>query len=159
MKILYKNLVLVDFRKGDNKSRCYIVPNVSLIAREMTGTSQISIILHKFLKLSFKTKIKLAWNNLPYLINLLMMDYATGVKVLCELEMLYVGVSGDNVVCLHSQMLDMAVAVNNKKVIQYFFYLSKKYKFIPALKTNNYSYLLKCLSNMDRVPNNLIIFS
>lgn len=159
MKILYKDLNLVDFKNIDKKSRGYIVPNVSMIAREMTGASQLSIIIQKFFKLSLGAKVKLAWNNIPYLISLLMMDYATGVKLLCELEILFVGVSEGSVICLHSQMVDMAVAVNNKKVIYNFLSLSQKYKFVPALKTNNYAYLLKCLSNMDRVPKNLIIFS
>ncbi|MBU3935476.1 hypothetical protein KJ909_02270 [Patescibacteria group bacterium] len=137
-----------------------VVPNVELIAREMTGSSQIGMILSRFMALSLISKIKLGFNNLIFLPELAKMDFAVGIKLLCELEILK-SKEKKNIgeFVLHNQMVDMALALKNKKVFNNFFYLAKKYGFKPGLITYNFEMLVKFLSTVKSIPKDLIIYT
>ncbi|MDP4009647.1 MAG: hypothetical protein Q8P53_01545 [Candidatus Shapirobacteria bacterium] len=151
----------VSFDKKNKKNKLTIIPNVGGIAREMTGGSQIGIILKKFLSLTLKNKLTLCLNNISFLPQLAKMDYAVGVKLLCELEILKakdVNVKKNKFI-LHNQMVDMALALNNKKVFINYFYLSKKYCFDPALITYNIGPLIKMLSSLPSISENLTIYT
>lgn len=142
--------------------KCYVVvPNVGAIAREMAGASQVTIIIRKFLSLSLKNKLTLIFGNLVFLLKLLKMDYAVGIKLLCELEILKSREQKNNIrsFILHSQMVDMALALNNKRVFDYFFLLSKKYNFVPGLMTNNLDFFIRFASYVKNLPENLVIFT
>lgn len=147
--------------KKNNKGSYVIVPNVGAIAREMTGSSQVVIILKRFLALSFKNKTVLILNNLVFFPKLLKMDYAVGIKLLCELEILKnrEQTGKAKLFVLHSQMVDMALALNNKKVIDYFFILSKKYSFAPGLMTSNLAFFIKFVSYLKDLPESLVVFT
>lgn len=146
--------------KKNNKRNLFIVPDVGGVAREMTGKSQVGIVVSKFLSLSFANKLRFCFNNLPFLPVLLKMDFAVGVKVLCELEILKEEEKRKvREVVLHNQMVDMALALRNKKLLEYFFFLARKYSFIPGLKTYNIMILIKILSNFASVPRDLKIYS
>lgn len=151
----------VNFDSKIHKNKLTIIPNVSGIAREMTGGSQIGIIVNKFLSLTLKNKLTLCLNNISFLPQLAKMDYAVGVKLLCELEILKakdVNVKKNKFI-LHNQMVDMALALNNKKVFVNYFYLSKKYCFDPALITFNVGPLIKMLSSISNISENLTIYT
>jgi hypothetical protein len=136
-----------------------IIPDVSAIAREMAGSSQMMMVIKKFLKISCYSKYLLIKNNIKYLPKLTKMDYAVGVKLLCELELLEHKKILGKIFCLHFQMVDMAVAVKNKRVLSYFFDLAKTYDFIPGLATNNYYYLVEMLANINQIPTDMVIFT
>ena len=138
-----------------------IVPNVGLIAREMTTMSQIAMILRRFLALSLISKLKLAVNNIRFLSVLAKMDFAAGIKVLCELEILKLSEKEKKLGCvvLHNQMVDMALALGNKRVIWYFLSLAKTYKFTPGIRTYNTSMMIKYLSGLPKLPDNLVIYA
>ncbi|MFA5828076.1 MAG: hypothetical protein WC841_01755 [Candidatus Shapirobacteria bacterium] len=136
-----------------------IVPDVALIAREMTSRSQVGIILSRFLGLNLMSKLKLMINNLPFLPLLARMDFAVGIKVLCELEILKLSESEKlGRVILHNQMADMALALDNKRMMTYFFFLSKKYGYLPGIKTYNIGAMIKFLSSIPTIPSELIIY-
>ena len=141
-----------------NKNKIKIVPNVEQIAREMTTTSQIGIILKRVKSLSIGSFITLGFNNLPYLLKIVKKDFATGIKVLSELEILILrqsGKSGD--IGMHQQMVDMAIALNNRALIKYWLKMSILYSFTPYLYTCNVKPLLKLLSSLGSIPSNLHI--
>jgi len=145
--------------KDFNKKSIIVVPNVAKIAREMTESSQIVLIIKRFFSLSIKDMIVFGLNNLLFLPLLLKMDYAAGVKVLCELEILKTLSKGkSNRYVLHNQMVDMAVALNNKKVVLFFFGLATKYNFKPGLVSYNPERLISYLSTFTKLPGNLTVF-
>lgn len=138
----------------------YLVPDVAAIAREMTGNSQIMIIIKRFLSLNLLSKFKLMFNNIKFLPDLAKMDFAVGIKVLCELEILKkMEKQKIKQFVLHSQMVDMSLSLKNKKVIENFFYLSKKYDFIPGIMTYNTEFLIKMLSGFKKIPKKLFIYT
>ncbi len=151
----------VDFVDGELKiNNPYIVPNVSAIAREMTGSSQIVMIIKRFLALKFGDKVKFGFNNLSFVMSLLKKDFATGVKVLCELEILKVREENDvSHFVLHNQMVDMAVAFNNKNLLKNFLFLAEKYNFVPGIITYNIEPTIKYLSNSPKLSTNLVIYT
>jgi len=136
-----------------------VVPDVALIAREMTSKSQVGIILSRFLGLNSMSKLRLMINNLAFLPLLAKMDFAVGIKVLCELEILKMSESGKlGRVILHNQMTDMALALGNKRMIAYFFFLSEKYGFLPGVKTFNTGAMIKFLNGYSIIPSELKIY-
>lgn len=140
----------------DNK----VVPNVGLIAREMTSKSQIGIIVSRFLALNLANKIRLGVNNLAFLPSLAKMDFAVGIKVLCELEILKERETKDTKeFVLHNQMVDMAVALKNKRILGNFFHLARKYCFQPGLISYNFEMLVKFLSTFRQIPRDLVIYT
>lgn len=136
-----------------------IVPDVPLIAREMTEKTQLKLVLDMAVKLSPVTLLKLIVRNVPLFPQLLIKDYACGVSLLCELTYLH-SITFNNTVTelvLHSQMTDMAILLKNKKVFEQFFALCRWYKVKPALISNNPAYLVVQLSK-SRCPNNLVLY-
>ncbi|MFA6250159.1 MAG: hypothetical protein WC686_01490 [Candidatus Shapirobacteria bacterium] len=160
-EIKQKEIGTVNFEKSESVGNYVVVPNVSAIAREMTGTSQIMIIVKKFLALGWISKITLMVNNMPFVFKLLKMDYATGVKVLCELEILRCKEKSkrSKLFILHSQMVDMALALNNRKVMDNFFWLASRYKFAPGLMTKNLGFFIKFMSLAKQLPMDLVVVS
>src|SRR3989339_764961 len=134
------------------------VPNVESIAREMTTTSQVGIILNRVKKLRLSSLISVGLNNLPYLLKIAKKDFAVGIKVLTELEILkLLEVGKVKNIALHQQVVDMAVALHNPKVIAYFLDMARTYGFVPHLSTSNVGPLLKTLGTIRTIPANLVI--
>jgi len=131
------------------------VPNVEMIAREMTSMSQVKMIINRFFLLTLANKFKLTWSNFFNVFKLVKKDYATGIGLLIELEILtkkYI----PKVLFLHNQITDMAVALGNKKVFIAYFRLMKEYKISPGISSNNPNKLVNFLSTM-KLPGNLIV--
>jgi len=137
-----------------------VVPNVAAIARQMTGGSQIMMIVKRLLSLKPLNIIKFGLNNITFALSILKMDFAAGVKVLCELEILKAK-EGEktNHFVLHNQMVDMALAFNNRKVLNMFFYLGKKYNFIPGIISYNPVKMIKFLSGFAKIPDGLVVYT
>jgi len=151
----------VDFVTGNaSVINPYIVPNVAAIARQMTSSSQIMLIIKRTLSLSPFNIVRFGLNNLPFAMSILKMNFAAGVKVLCELEILkQLEKEKTNHFVFHYQMVDMALAFGNKNVLQNFFYLSKKYGFIPGLISNNPERMLTFLGSFNRLPEGLVVYT
>lgn len=136
-----------------------IVPNVELIAREMTDTSQVGIMIRRLSQLKVRAWGKLVLNNIKFTPRVLRKDFATGIKILTELEILKFNGEKNLHFVLHSQMVDMAVALNNKRLLQYFFGLAQSYRFQPGLKTFNPERLVMMLADMNNIPHDLLIYT
>lgn len=138
----------------------YIVPNVGAIARQMTGGSQIMIIVKRLLSLKLLNMVRFGLNNILFAPSILKMDFATGVKVLCELEIIKAQErEKTNHFVLHNQMVDMALAFNNRKVLNMFFYLGKKYSFVPGIISYNPVKVIKFLSGFAKLPSDLVVYT
>ncbi|MBI2465077.1 hypothetical protein HYV64_02940 [Candidatus Shapirobacteria bacterium] len=151
----------VDFESGNTSIiNPYIVPNVAAIARQMTSSSQIMLIVKRTLSLNPLNIIRFGLNNLPFAVSILKMNFAAGVKVLCELEILkQLEKEKTNHFVFHYQMVDMALAFGNKSVLLNFFYLSKKYGFVPGLISNNPERMLSFLSGFSKLPEGLMVYT
>lgn len=136
-----------------------VVPNVELIAREMTDTSQIGIMVRRLRKLESRALIKLVLNNVKFTLKVLRKDFATGIKILTELEILNQMKRQQSHFVLHNQMVDMAIALNNRRLLMYFFGLARTYHFLPGLKTYNPERLVMMLADTQGVPSNLLIYT
>ena len=140
------------------KAKIVCVPGVEAIAREMTTSSQVGIILNRVKKLHLSSLLQVGLSNLPYLFKIVKKDFAVGIKVLTELEILKLRELGQpRIVALHQQMVDMAVALGRPKVIEYFLVMARTYGYIPYLNTCNVEPLVKTLSTIRYIPNNLVI--
>ena len=152
-----KDFVNVSFKKETKKTKKgIIIPNVSELAREMTSKSQIGIIIDRVLKLGPVDWFSLGKNNIISAPHLLRKDFATGIKILCELEILR---RSNGHYILHNQFVDMAIALNSKGVLSNFFKLSRSYKFKPGVVTYNIGPFIKHLSTINRVPENLVVYT
>lgn len=134
-----------------------LIPNVTAIAREMTSRSQISLIVHRMLKLSLMSYMQLGWNNIAFLPLLARKDFATGVKLLCELEILSSN-KKRSLYILHNQMTDMAIALENTRLLQFFFALANTYAFTPAIFTYNPERCVQFLAKIPNLPKNVIMY-
>lgn len=153
-----KDFSYISFYKDVPKTskKIAIIPNVGELAREMTSKSQIGIIIDRVLKLKPVDWLSLGKNNIVSFPHLLRKDFATGVKILCELEVLR---SRKKHYILHNQFVDMAVALNNKKVLVNFLKLSECYSFTPGVVTYNIGPFIKYLSSINNVPDNISIYT
>lgn len=142
------------------KVKIEIVPEVEAIAREMTTTSQVGIIVNRIKRLQLGSIFKVGLTNLPYLPKIAKKDFAVGIKILTELEILQLLQAGrGRNIAFHQQMVDMAVALKNIKVIEYYLTMAQKYNFTPYLVTANVGPLIKLLAKIQSVPRNLRIIT
>lgn len=132
-----------------------LIPDINVITRDLTDKTQIQIVIDRFVKLNYKNKISIMINNIIFLPKILRKDFAVGIKILCELEILK---ARKKSYILHNQMVDMAIALNNQKILLYFFYLAKKYNFEPGIKTCNPGFLINFLSSFKEIPKNFRIY-
>ena len=138
----------------------FVVPNVAAIARQMTGGSQIMMIVKRLLSLKLFNIVKFGLNNIIFALSILKMDFSSGVKVLCELEIIKVMErEKTNHFVLHNQMVDMALAFNNRKVLNMFFYLGKKYNFVPGIISYNPAKMIRFLSGFAKLPEGLVVYT
>lgn len=150
-----KDFTFVDFSKPVRKEKIVIIPNVSLIARDLTSKSQTKLIFDRLIQIGISKSFIILMNNLPFLKYILTKNFAAGLKLLCELEILY---TFREHYLLHNQLVDMAVALNNQQIINYYFSISQKYNFKPGLLTYNLGPFIKFLSSFSKLPYNLTIY-
>lgn len=143
-----------------SKTKVKIVPNVEAIAREMTMTSQVGIIVNRVKRLKPRSLLMMGVHNIPYLLKIAKRDFAVGIKLVTELEILKLREGGGATdIALHQQMVDMAVALDNRKMIEYLFRMSTTYDFVPYLMTCNVGPLITFLSRIRNVPSHLRIMT
>ena len=125
-----------------------VVPDVSRVAREMTEMSQVKMILSRWLRLGWREKAGVVVNNLKNWRGLVGREFATGVSLLAEMELLAQKADEprNEVMVLHQQMVDMALALGNKMIIKKFVRLGKDYHIKVCLETNNPEFLVKRLA-------------
>lgn len=134
-----------------------LVPDVGAVTREMTSNSQVGMILRRVKKLSFAAFVTLGLNNIVSIPRLAKKDFAAGITLLAELEIIASFVKRPCWV-LHNQMTDMAIALGNTNLLRLFFLLAKTYSFSPGILTYNPEQCIQFLSKMQGLPKSLIVF-
>jgi len=125
-----------------NKTKNYywkdldIIPDLSAVAREMTDKSQVQIVFYKISKLPISKIILFTLNNILYTFDIFNKDFACGIKILTELELLSQK-KRKKIYFFNSQIVDTAVAFKNKKLINNLIKLSEIYHFYPVFITYN----------------------
>jgi|GEM_PF-1822775 len=125
-----------------------VLPDVSKVAREMTEMSQVMMLWRRWAVLGWKEKFLVIKNNVKNWRDLIKMDFATGVKLLAELEWL-AGIRRAKILWLHQQMTDMALAVKNRKMVEKFYQLGRDYEVEIGLMTNNPAFLVKTMEDWN----------
>lgn len=139
-----------------NQKNLFAIPNIAEITRELNKKSQIYLILDRARLVGILSLIKIGTYNIYLLKKILAKDFFVGLKLLIEFEIILTNFSK---YILHSQLTDMAIALNNPSLLIYYFDLSKKYKFTPGIATYNIGPLINLLSKIRNIPNNLEIYT
>lgn len=145
----------VNFYQPVKNSGIIITPDIELIARELTGQSQLGLLISRLKKIDLTKLAVLFKNNLPNIYKIASKNFAMGISLLCELEILH---SQRNQFILHCQVVDSAIALKNKDILTNFFILSRKYHFTPGLMSFNPGPLINFLSITPNVPKNIKIY-
>lgn len=120
-------------------------PNIPVYVHEITEMGVVKATLMRFLQLSPIDQLYLISTNLFNLPKLMMKDFNSGVLFIIEMELLHAGKYANESIILTNQIADMAVCFGNVKIFLGFLHLSRKYHFIPMIKTNNYVFVKKFL--------------
>ncbi len=115
-----------------------ILPNFSQYARDMSSGGPIGAILLRFKKLTNSTKVNFLAHNaqLPSLMKMAQKDFATGLKILTELELLGCKLTFRRFI-VGDEITDLALAFENKQVFAILETLAKTYRKEIIFKTNN----------------------
>jgi hypothetical protein len=95
-----------------------IVPNILQYAREATGSSALSAFLRRLRRLPLGDVALMAVGNLGVGTRAAQQDFTVGVSLLIEAELRHCIRSAGPAVCLSSHVVDLAVALDNRELIQ-----------------------------------------
>lgn len=115
----------------------FVVPNISEIARELTEKTQMQVMISMLKQLSPIDIIKLGFSNLTNLLYLAKKDFAAGICLIAQIQMIQAQPIKPTETYLHSQITDTAVSLGNIMLIKRFLKLAKQYNTTPVLMTNN----------------------
>lgn len=130
------------------KNQHFAVPNMAAFVRDVTEYGNIGAIIRRALKLSMTSLIKMAWWNKFNILKLLKKDFATGVSVLVQMEILQILKYDPAMIALTDQVSDLAVALQNKRILSQFLLTTKQVKVQPGIITNNLISMIQTLSKL-----------
>lgn len=130
---------LIFWEKGKNYplNSNFVVPNMAAFVRDVTEFGNIGAIIRRAAKLSVSALIKMAWWNKFNLIKLLKKDFATGVSVLMQMEVLEILKYQPQMIALTDQICDLAVALQNTEIIKSYLRITTNVGVNSSLITNN----------------------
>lgn len=131
------NLIFWDKDKDYVKNLNFVVPNMATFVRDVTEYGNIGAIIRRAVKLSVSSIIKLAWWNKFNLFKLLKKDFATGVGVLAQMEILQILGYQPRMIALTDQVTDLAVALQNTAIIQGYARTMHSVSIPSSFVTNN----------------------
>lgn len=152
MKKVSEEKIQIVFWEKDKeytKNMHFAVPNMPAFVRDVTEYGNIGAIVRRALKLSFTSLIKMAWWNKFNLLKLVKKDFAAGVGVLVQMEILQILKYEPSMIALTDQVSDLAVALQNKKIISTFLATAKQVNVQPSIVTNNLINMIQTLSDMQ----------
>lgn len=115
----------------------FVVPNMPLFVRLVTEHGNIGAMIKMAIKLDVVSLFKLAWWNKNNLLKLLKKDFATGVLILIQMEILQILKYKPRMVVLTDQITDLAVALDNTNIISGYFKTIKNVPIKSGIVTNN----------------------
>ncbi len=124
-----------------NQSNITIVPNIDQLVRESTDLGPIGALLNRILHLNIFQMMILMWYQLPYSLNIISRDFAAGLILLIDAELLRLH-RPQNIV-LNAKMTDLALALGNQKLFsQFITHVQKHYRTQVGFATNNLGMLI-----------------
>ncbi len=130
-------LVFWEKDKSYAKNQNFVVPNMAAFVRDVTEHGNIGAIVKRALKLSPSALIKMAWWNKFNLIKLLKKDFATGVGILVQMEILQILKYHPQMIALTDQVTDLAVALKNTAIIKGYLGTMQSLSMKSSVVTNN----------------------
>lgn len=143
------SLVFWENGKKYPKNLNFVVPNMAAFVRDVTEYGNIGAIVRRALKLSFPSLIKMAWWNKFNLLKLAKKDFATGVSVLVQMEILQILQYQPAMIALTDQVSDLAAALGNKRILKLFLATVKAVGITPSIVTNNLINMIQTLSSLN----------
>jgi hypothetical protein len=142
-------LVFWEKDKQYGKNQHFVVPNMAAFVRDVTEYGNIGAIAKRALKLSPSSLIKMAWWNRFNLLKLAKKDFATGVSILVQMEILQILKYQPKMIALTDQVSDLAVALQNTRILTQFLATAKQVSIEPAVVTNNLISMVQTLSKQN----------
>lgn len=142
-------LVFWEKDKQYGKNQHFVVPNMAAFVRDVTEHGNIGAIVKRALKLSPSSLIKMAWWNKFNLLKLAKKDFATGVSILVQMEILQILKYQPKMIALTDQVSDLAVALQNTRILTQFLATTKQVDVQSAIVTNNLITTIQTLSTLN----------
>jgi hypothetical protein len=142
-------LVFWEKDKTYSQNQYFVVPNMAAFVRDVTEHGNIGAIVKRALKLSLSSLIKMAWWNKFNLLKLAKKDFATGVSILVQMEILQILKYNPAMIALTDQVSDLAVALQNTRILSQFLTTTKQVGVEPAIVTNNLISMIQTLSTLN----------
>ncbi len=115
----------------------FVVPNMAGFVRDVTEYGNIGAIVRRAMKLSIPSLVKMAWWNKFNLFKLLKKDFATGVGVLVQMEILQILKYKPQMIALTDQVTDLAIALQNTTIIKGYLSTTRSLGMPTGIVTNN----------------------
>ena len=108
---------LVRRARGHGLAVVPIVPNLAAYVRDTTGGGPIAAMLRRFRRLPLASQARLLLANVRNASGILGQDFAVGLSILAEMELRQLAPLGAESVALTSAVVDLAIALNSRRVI------------------------------------------
>lgn len=142
----------LSFYSQDQKTypqgQAFLIPNMASFIRDVTEHGNIGAVKKRILTLSPTQLVRLAWWNKANLVSLAKKDFAAGVLLLIQIEMLHIMRFQPSMFVLSDQIVDLSVALKNKTILSTFLKFMKHTLGLRAgIMTNNFGSTLRFLSS------------
>lgn len=128
--------------------KSFAVPNMAAFVRDVTEYGNIGAIMRRAIKLSIPSIIKMAWWNKFNVLKLIKKDFAAGVSILVQMEILQILKYQPRLIALTDQVSDLAVALGNRQILTQYMNISKQVGMPPCIVTNNLIDTIQLLSEL-----------
>lgn len=115
-----------------------VVPNLAAYVRDVTGGGPIKAILTRFQQLPIRAKLSLCVNNSKDTLSVLKQDFGMGLSILAEMELESCMALRLRHGIISSAVVDLAVALNNRQVVERLLNLIQvRFKLSALIQTSN----------------------
>jgi len=136
---------------------CPIVPNMAAYARDTRDKGFARAALNRLLNLPPLDIARIALGAAPSAFDVLAKDFATGVCLLAEMELVRFRRFRPAAAFLHNQMADLAMAFDNRKLFERFRRLARgRYGVGAGFVTYNFGHLAPKLSQWGLRPDRIV---
>lgn len=125
-------------------NRIVVIPDMAAFVREVSEYGNVGATLRRVLRLPILSLVKLAWINKHNVILLAKKDFAAGMLLLVQIELLTIKTPREYV-AVRDQVVDLAVALKNTRLLEGIIAVIRSFGYKPVLVTNNLSYLVNFL--------------
>lgn len=138
MKRIIKQTVFFEEGKKFPDGGILVVPNMVSYIRDVLDVGPIGAVVNRFLELPPTDMLRLGINNLPNLPKIAGKDFASGLMVLAEIELLRTKNWKYDTVVLVDQVSDLSIAYGNYQVFGRFIKIAHQHGKKAGVWTNNF---------------------